>query len=58
VAPDRGQAELVGALDSGRLVLDRMPLPSNPRNQVVVDPAKSDFYALGCARRVVDDAVA
>jgi hypothetical protein len=52
------QTELAGALEAGRERLERMPLPSNPRNHFVVDPAKWDFYAMDCARRVGDDAVA
>ena len=50
--------ELAGALDSGRRLLKRMPVPSIPRNHFVVDPAKWDFYAMDCARRVGDAAVA
>ena len=33
-------------------------MPSNPRNHFVVDPGKWDFYAMDCARRIGDDAVA
>ncbi len=32
--------ELAGALDSGRRLLELMPVPSNPRNHFVVDQAK------------------
>ena len=52
------RTELAGALDSGRVLLERMPVPANPRNHFVVDPVKWDFYAMDCARRVGDDAVA
>ena len=52
------KTELAGALETGRGLLERMPPPSNPRNHFVIDPAKLDFYAMDCARRVGDDAVA
>ena len=34
------RTELAGALDSGRILLERMPVPANPRNHFVVDPVK------------------
>ena len=43
--------ELAGALNNGRGLLGRMPMPSNPRNHFVIDPAKWDLYATDCARR-------
>ena len=43
--------ELAGALNNGRGLLGRMPMPSNPRNHFGIDPAKWDFYATDCARR-------
>ena len=49
---------LTAALDRGRMLLERIPIPSSPRNHFVVDPVKWDFYAMDCARRVGDDPVA
>jgi hypothetical protein len=47
------RTELAGALEGGRVLLERIPVPSNPRNHFVVDPGKWDFYAMDCARRVL-----
>ena len=52
------RTQLAGALDRGRELLERVPVPSNPRNHFVVDPMKWDFYAMDCARRIGDDALA
>ncbi|MFD7922507.1 XRE family transcriptional regulator [Streptomyces sp. NPDC059740] len=47
---DRQQTEV--ALDAGRRLLDTFPYPDNIENHFVVDPAKWDFYAMDCYRRV------
>jgi transcriptional regulator with XRE-family HTH domain len=46
------------ALERGRLLLDTLPYPDNPRNHFQVDPAKFDFYAMDCYRAVGEDALA
>jgi hypothetical protein len=47
---------VAAALVRGRDLLERLPLDTNTRNHFVIDPAKWDFYAMDCARRVGDDA--
>lgn len=51
-------AEVAASLERGRELLERIPLPSNTRNHFVIDPAKWDFYAMDCARRVGNDGLA
>ena len=46
------------ALERGRLLLDALPYPDNPRNHFQVDPAKFDFYAMDCYRAVGEDSLA
>ena len=45
---DRRQVEV--ALDQGRALLERLPYPENLDNHFAVDPAKWDFYSIGCYR--------
>ncbi|MEU4740114.1 hypothetical protein AB0G02_06555 [Actinosynnema sp. NPDC023658] len=52
------QAEMEGALERGRVLLDSMPYPDNIHNHFVVDPLKFDFYAMDCYRHVGDDRLA
>lgn len=47
---DRRQVEL--ALEKGRWLLESMPRPENLDHHFVVDPAKFDFYAMDCYRRL------
>lgn len=53
---DRRQVEV--ALDSGRRLLEGMGYPANPENHFTVDPAKWDFYAMDCYRKLGEDALA
>ncbi len=53
---DRRQVEV--ALDSGRRLLEGMAYPANPENHFTVDPAKWDFYAMDCYRKLGEDALA
>jgi hypothetical protein len=53
---DRRQAEV--ALDRGRKLLEGMEHPDNLDNHFVVDPAKFDFYAMDCYRRLGEDRLA
>jgi transcriptional regulator with XRE-family HTH domain len=53
---DRREVEL--ALDHGRMLLDAIPYPDNPRNHFVIDPAKFDFYTMDCYRLLGDDRLA
>ncbi|MFF4409852.1 XRE family transcriptional regulator [Streptomyces sp. NPDC001404] len=53
---DRRQVEV--ALDSGRRLLEGMSYPTNPENHFTVDPAKWDFYAMDCYRKLGEDALA
>lgn len=46
------------ALDQGRDLMDSLPYPDNPRNHFQVDPAKFDFYAMDCYRKVGEDRLA
>ncbi len=41
-------------LEEGRRRLERLPYPENIDHHFVVDPAKFDFYAMDCHRRVGD----
>ncbi|MFF9806374.1 hypothetical protein ACF1G5_14780 [Streptomyces coeruleorubidus] len=51
-------ANIEVALDQGRRLLEGMPYPENLDNHFVVDPAKFDFYAMGCYRLVGEDKLA
>ncbi|WP_435058463.1 XRE family transcriptional regulator [Streptomyces sp. bgisy060] len=53
---DRRQVEV--ALDSGRRLLEGMGFPENPENHFTVDPAKWDFYAMDCYRKLGEDRLA
>ncbi|TQE33212.1 XRE family transcriptional regulator [Streptomyces ipomoeae] len=53
---DRRQVEV--ALDSGRRLLESMGYPENPENHFTVDPAKWDFYAMDCYRKLAEDRLA
>lgn len=53
---DRRQVEV--ALDAGRRLLESLPQPENLDNHFVVDPAKFDFYAMDCYRRLGEDRLA
>lgn len=50
--------EVTAALDRGRELLERLPLPADTRNHFVIDPAKWDFYVMDCARHVGNDDLA
>lgn len=52
------RVEVAASLERGRELLERTPLPSDTRNHFVIDPAKWDFYAMDCARRVGNDSLA
>lgn len=52
------RVEVAASLERGRELLERTPLPSDTRNHFVIDPAKWDFYAMDCARRVGNDGLA
>ncbi|MBK3569358.1 XRE family transcriptional regulator [Streptomyces sp. MBT62] len=53
---DRSQTEV--ALDKGRLLLERLPYPSNIEDHFVVDPGKYDFYRMDALRRVGENRLA
>jgi hypothetical protein len=53
---DHRQVEV--ALNEGRELLDAMPYPENTDHHFVVDPAKFDFYAMDCYRRLGEDRLA
>jgi tetratricopeptide (TPR) repeat protein len=53
---DRRQVEV--ALDAGRRLLEGMGFPENPENHFTVDPAKWDFYAMDCYRKLGEDRLA
>ncbi|MDR7273597.1 XRE family transcriptional regulator [Catenuloplanes atrovinosus] len=53
---DRRQVEL--ALESGRKLLEGLPLPEDLDHHFVVDPAKFDFYAMDCYRTLGEDDLA
>ena len=53
---DRRQVEV--ALNEGRDLLEAMPYPENTDHHFVVDPAKFDFYAMDCYRRLGEDRLA
>lgn len=46
------------ALESGRVLLDKLPYPDRPDNHFVVDPDKWDFYAMDAYRIVGHDELA
>jgi transcriptional regulator with XRE-family HTH domain len=46
------------ALECGRALLDRLPVPDRPDHHFVVDPDKWDFYAMDAYRMAGDDAAA
>lgn len=50
--------EMQSALERGRVLLDSLPYPDNTRNHFVVDPAKFDFYAMDCYRKIGNDTLA
>lgn len=50
---DRRQTEV--ALDEGRRLLEGMAHPQNLDNHFAIDPAKFDFYAMDCYRRLGED---
>ncbi|MFC0527233.1 helix-turn-helix domain-containing protein [Phytohabitans kaempferiae] len=43
------------ALERGRTILDRLPVPARVDNHFVVDPAKWDFYAMDASRLAGDN---
>jgi tetratricopeptide (TPR) repeat protein len=54
-----GMAEEVhGALEKGRVLLDKLPYPDRPEHHFVVDPDKWDFYAMDTYRIVGEDQLA
>lgn len=50
------QVEL--SLERGRTVLEALPMPENPDNHFVVDPAKWHYYEMDVYRNVGNDALA
>jgi len=50
------QVEL--SLERGRAVLEALPMPDNPDNHFVVDPAKWHYYEMDVHRNVGNDALA
>jgi tetratricopeptide (TPR) repeat protein len=50
--------EVRGALENGRVLLDRLPYPERPNNHFVVDPDKWDFYAMDTYRIVGENHLA
>lgn len=52
------QRHTVKALETGRTLLDSLPLPERPENHFIVDPDKFDFYAMDCYRLIEDNELA
>ncbi|WP_419703757.1 hypothetical protein [Promicromonospora sp. NFX87] len=50
------QVEL--SLERGRAVLEALPMPDNPDNHFVIDPAKWSYYEMDVHRNVGNDALA
>lgn len=48
--------QVAAALDKGRSMLERLPVPANLDHHFTVDPAKFDFYAMDCYRLLGDNA--